>query len=1242
MTFIQDSKGFIWIGTQDGLVRWDGYRPKLFRHISGDTSSLPSNLINGLVSDGTGSLFVATSNGVVAHYDPATEHFSALPATRTGTGVYCAFVDDIDGSLWQGNANGLSHFTSGSSHWESIPLPGDTRVWSLIRTHDGAIWAGTEHGLFRKPSGTTTFEAAGGESPIVHANIRSLMETETNDLWFGTNDGRIGILMADGTIKLAEIPHPSSAILSLVNVSDTVVVAGTGGSGLVYFDSTTGKTTHAIRYDAMRASGLAEDFIYSLYKDRLGGLWIGHTRGADYIAASNGVVQSLLSSERNPQGLSGSHVTSMGLRADGKLLIGTENGGDLLSQENGRMSILHQQVLPSDALPAAQVYGIVTTTDGVTWIATAQGLYERRNGKLTQFKPLGDDPVRSLFAEDNTLWIGLYRQGLMKLDLTTRTLSNYQHDGLDPGSISDNFVLGILRDPEHGLWVGTQHGLNLFDGKSFHTFMNDPADAGSIPSDTAIDLQLDRHKRLWVGTHGGGVAVLEGDPLGVHRFRHIGRAEGLSNDNVGTILTDQKGNIWLSTDTGIAEIDPETFSVRTYGAADGVAITGNFIKSGVRLQDGTLLFGGLDGVTVIHPDRVEEKDTSSQVTPTSIRIDARPVSDSQPIILSASDHSLQVEFSALNYAAPEDEKYSYLLDGFDKDWIVTDADHRLAAYTNLPPGTYSLLIRSADRAGRWSKTPTRLIIKVLPAWHQTWWSKLAALGMIVAAVIGVIRSRTALLRHRQKELEGQVAERTAELASLLNNSGEGFLSFGPDLQVDRQYSKACESFLGEPPAHKDASILLFAENPRQASFFSATVPTALSAQDPAKRELILSLLPKEIDRRGRRLKLHYAILENDHMMVVLSDITTERRLAERIASEHRRLGLIVAAVTDSRDFFDALHSFNGLVEKNGISLAVDSPLEGLQEIYHQVHTLKGTFNQLSFEKTPVVLHELEEDLDFLRKSGKAYTIADIEDLITSSKLKNALEQDLAIVRKALGNDFLTKGGQVTMSLDQANEIKKLARGWRDGVPLDLNEPSVRKLLDELEKVGSISLKDELANYDHVIAQVALRLGKEVGPLVVTGSDEIWVDPETFGPFLHSLIHVFRNCVTHGIEAPEQRLEKGKTEFGQITCEIDLKEGVLHLLIADDGAGIDLAWLRTTLVQLGICSATEVETMPDEIVASYIFRDYVSTGYEVSQWAGRGVGLAAVKREVEALGGEVSVQTSAGFGTRILFKLRLVH
>lgn len=1240
----QDPAGFIWIATQDGLVRWDGYRSKLFQYSPQDPTSLPGNVITGLVIDKSGTLFVAMEDGSVARYDSKTEHFASLPKPSLGIGLYPAFISDGQGGLWLGNSNGLSHWKAGGSSWEAIDLQDHRQISSLLLAQDGALWAGTDQGLLIRRAGSPDFApvAANSKTPLARSNVRSLLQSSDGDIWFGTNDGKIGSLSTTGIMRDVEIEHPLSAVLSLADLSTGVICASTAGSGVVFIDKTTAKVVQAVRFDPLRPTGLADDFVYNLHVDRSGGLWIGHVRGVDYMPAGNGALQTLLPSERNASSISGSYIAAFLPRPDGEVWLGGDKGVDLLTSTTQDLKITHQKSLVGDPLPAALLYSMAISSNDHSWMGTGQGLFENDRGHISKYRPLADTVIRSLVADKDTLWVAAEKKGLMKLDLASHTSKLYQRTPGDANSLTDNIIIGLLNDPRRGLWIGTPHGLGLFQDDKFRTFMHDPADAGSLPADIVVGLLIDHRERAWFGTLGGGVALLEGDPTGQHRFRRIGRQEGLPSENVSSLVEDRQGRIWVGTDAGIAVIDPDSLSAHGFSLADGVVIIGYFPNAATRLIDGTLLLGGVGGVTVVHPEMLRDWTYKPEIAVTSVRVGQAFIPSSARISVPSDDHSLQVEFTALDYSSPERNQYAYKLEGVDKDWIPTDANHRLAAYTNLSPGTYTLLLRGSNSAGVWTDSPTRLSVEVLPAWYQTLWFKFVVLLLGVSAIAALIRSRTAYLRRRQKELEGQVAERTSEIASLLHNSGEGFLSFGADLIIDRQYSLACETFLGEAPSGKNAVALLFTENPKHAAFVQESVPTALTSADLGKRDLIVSLLPKEIDRRGRRLKTHYAVLENGHLMMVLRDITTERRLAERVASEHRRLGMIVAAISDSRDFFVTIENFRGFIKTHltGFLASFEDAGGALQDTYRLIHTFKGEFNQLSFEKLPAALHMAEERLDDLRLSPEKLRSTDVEDVLSSANLIDVLHQDLAIIRKALGDDFLDKGGHITMTQYQARELKKLINHWRAGADIDLRQPEVSHLLEDIDRMGMVLLKDELLRHDLTIAQVALRLEKEVHPLIIKGQETVWLDPDVHGPFLASLIHIFRNCVTHGIESPDVRLEKGKNEAGRVSCQIDILGSMLELTISDDGAGVNIDSLRQQIVRAGYCTAEYASGAPEDEMIGYIFQDRITTATEADHWAGRGVGLAAVRREVEALGGRISVDSHPHQGTRFLIRLQL--
>ncbi|BAE50751.1 AAA family ATPase [Paramagnetospirillum magneticum] len=480
------------------------------------------------------------------------------------------------------------------------------------------------------------------------------------------------------------------------------------------------------------------------------------------------------------------------------------------------------------------------------------------------------------------------------------------------------------------------------------------------------------------------------------------------------------------------------------------------------------------------------------------------------------------------------------------------------------------------------------------------------------------------------EMEERVRDRTRELAeslsavktkgdqvsALLDNSGQGFLSFRGDLVVEPEFSHPCLTFFGGSPAGKPVDELLFSGNEHARDTLRACIEEALKEHDTSRAELYLSLLPEEISIGRRVLKAEFKPL-NRSIMVVLTDITGEKALAAQVARERTRLEMIVSAVTYGNDFFDAVAEFTNFVQDGaGMWRGRDRAV-----LYRTIHTFKGTFNQLGFHHLPTQLHDVESSLQRLGRRGDA---AEAATMVFARDWQAVLNADLETVREALGDDFMARRGVVTVTPEQAKRFERFARGL-------LSETDIPNVLEEIAAIRTVSLRQAIADFDKMIHQISARLEKEVAPLVVEG-DDVRIDPEVFGPFLRSLGHVFRNAIDHGIEDPDSRLSTGKSEIGTITCAIRRNNGALDIDIADDGAGIDVETLRRRAAEL------TSDDVSDWDIADLVFAEGISIRAEATELSGRGVGMTAVKASVEELGGSIRIDSRPGHGTHFLFHI----
>jgi diguanylate cyclase (GGDEF)-like protein len=386
--------------------------------------------------------------------------------------------------------------------------------------------------------------------------------------------------------------------------------------------------------------------------------------------------------------------------------------------------------------------------------------------------------VFALYAVDGVVWIGGLEDGLWKLRVDALGKVTVLRHETAAGLATAN-VRAIQLLPDGKLAIGTDDGFDLLDRATdrIEHVAADPGNPQGLSGRHVMSFATDRQGRLWAGTDSGGLSIMEGrDAAGRPRFRRLGVADGLPNEDINKMLADRQGRIWASTDNGFAEIDPADLTIHALRRADGVAITAYWNGSGTASPDGALLFGGLGGLTVVQPDLVSQWSYQPPLVVTGVRIGGKEVRGRAPagpgtsalqgmLQIAPDANSLSVEFAALDYSAPSLIRYGYRLEGFDSGWIETDAAHRVADYTNLPPGDFTLWLRGSNRNGVWTQ-PLALHVRVAPAWYQTTWFRLAAAVAACLGVVSLVQARTLLLRRRQRELERQVADRTAELIEI--------------------------------------------------------------------------------------------------------------------------------------------------------------------------------------------------------------------------------------------------------------------------------------------------------------------------------------------------------------------------------------------------------------------------------------------------------------------------------------------
>ncbi|MCP4994989.1 MAG: histidine kinase, partial [Gammaproteobacteria bacterium] len=468
------------------------------------------------------------------------------------------------------------------------------------------------------------------------------------------------------------------------------------------------------------------------------------------------------------------NIRSMYEDSSGQVWIGYLGRLDRFEPETGRFT--HYQHNPANpkGLINGSVRSIAEDQAGMLWIGTTAGL-QKFNPETEEFTTINDKGILDIHVDSaNVTWLGTRRSGLQRLDPETEAMTSYQHDPDDPHSINHNYIWTVYEDSQGTLWVGTFSGLAKFDPdtETFTRYQHDLDDPQSLSNNEVIAIYEDKSGTLWLATKEG----LNTFDREAETFTYYTEQDGLSNSYIQGVLEDDDGHLWLSTrGGGLSKFDPRRETFKSYVVADGLQ-SDDFHNAAYRRHNGELMFGGLNGLNIFHPDRIKDNEHIPAVVLTGFELFNAPVeigpdsvlkatiNESEEIVLSYDQSVFSLEFAALSYLVPEKNQYEYKLEGFDDDWRRVDSSRRSATYTNLDPGKYTFKVRGSNNDGLWNEAGKSLRITITPPWWETPWFRGLAFVLVVGLVVGSYRWRVRSIEDRNRELESQVTKRTKELA----------------------------------------------------------------------------------------------------------------------------------------------------------------------------------------------------------------------------------------------------------------------------------------------------------------------------------------------------------------------------------------------------------------------------------------------------------------------------------------------
>ncbi|MBC3919999.1 hypothetical protein H8L32_21190 [Undibacterium sp. CY18W] len=796
----EDTQGFIWFGTQGGLARWDGYRFKIYQQNLKDVNALPESSILSLHIDRSGRLWVGTNGGGLVRYDTVHDRFVRVPVGKNGTGDGTIYdiADDGDTGLWIATSNGVDHYwpdTGQVSHVRHVEndsgsLPSNV-IRTVLRDKSETLWIGTQKGLSyldgkTKKLSHMAFSAVLAESP----NIRYLEQSSDGLIWVGTANHGVYLIdpLAGNPISIKAAGYRgdelrNDTVTFIKEVAPGQMWVGTVNHGIVVLDKQTMLAQRLI-HDTAAASSLIDDTPESILQDRAGTIWVGTDDGVSRHNVRQSAILAMNGGIGAVNRIKDKNVTSVFAMSDGRVWLGLKNNGiHIIDPDAATVSWLKPDVRQAGNPPPDSVFTAFTEPVNQTiYIGSQRGLYRANaDGKQMQqvhFAPLDAVmPVNAIIQEGNLLWVGA-EDGLWRIDLSGDLRVT---GGRAKKVINDGPVEALALDADNMLWVGMRgSGLYRIDRATLaHThFLADKGNPAGLSSNIVTTILVDARKRLWVGTMGGGInvsVVSVGSVLSTTgsklEFRQLQSIHGMPSDLVDTLIEDHRGQIWGSTDGGIVVIDPLDFKIKSLQRADGVASSTYWAHSGAVTSRGEVLFGSAGGLTIVNPELIKQWDYDPQLVITHIEAGGKVVqppllSDQNfknPIQIKPGSNNIAVEFSALDYSTPVRNRYAYQLEGYDTSWLEVDSNHRIASYTNLPPGDYRLRIRATNREGRWAKQEISLPIRVFPAWYQSWWFVLLVMLVVAVGIFMLIQKKTSNLLRRQRQLEVQVLLRTADL-----------------------------------------------------------------------------------------------------------------------------------------------------------------------------------------------------------------------------------------------------------------------------------------------------------------------------------------------------------------------------------------------------------------------------------------------------------------------------------------------
>lgn len=804
---LQDSRGYIWIATQDGLNRYDGYKFHVYQMQPGNENSLSTNIIRRLIEDKEGNIWIGTTGGGVNKYNPITDNFTqylanpqaenALPSAIVG-----ALYEDFRGRIWIGTNNGLSLYRKATNdfvNFQNNPndpesLPGNT-ILAINGDDEGNLWIGINGvGLVKMDIETKKFympNASLNNKLVNNGPINSIDKTPDSFLWLSTANGLAQYRLHDGQIKwYIGADSANSLVNNAVNeiswINGTKIWIATL-NGISILDYSTDQFIN-LKKNTRWATGLSSNQIYSIEKDNTGVIWLGTTNGLNKFDTNRKQFFTIYEKPNNSYSLNQAVVFCFE-EIDNKIWMGTQGGGiNIYNKKTGRFNYLLSHDFQSNQNQGAWVRSIHQSKDGTIWIGTNNSGLLRLDENYTlrkRYTADANDPNSIsvnwisdiLETESGEMWFGTIAGGLCRYRPGQDDFRVYMHNPSDSNSLPNDNVRALAENEDGDIWITTQGaGVSRLTraGKEPGVFINyqhNPDDTNSIAYNNVFSVYASDDEKTYFGTYGRGLSVF--NKL-TGQFTTYTTTDGLPNNIIYSIIADSSGHLWLGTNNGISHFNPKQKVFTNYNIHDGLQSDEFNTNAAFMDSEGIFYFGGVNGISFFKPQNIENNKVPPKLKISALSIHNRkiyPGTDSpldraiwetDTLILNYQQASFSFELTAFHYASPGQNIYKYRMVGLDTTWMDIE-NRRHVSFTTLPPKTYRFEAMAANGDGIWTQKPVAVTIIIHPPFYRTWWFYAIVVLVAGVLVLSIIKWREKQLRAEKEHLESVVKDRTHEV-----------------------------------------------------------------------------------------------------------------------------------------------------------------------------------------------------------------------------------------------------------------------------------------------------------------------------------------------------------------------------------------------------------------------------------------------------------------------------------------------